>query len=110
MEGLLHLLYGLRRVLAISVSGGDRGTCPFPSRCRPPVRAVEKTKTMTFVSSLSTAKRYVDRILMVDWDVLMGSCWAAVACQVSQVGSLLFSIFHFLFYNSSFPFLICILF
>jgi hypothetical protein len=26
MEGLLRLLYGLRRVLAVSVGGGDRGT------------------------------------------------------------------------------------
>jgi hypothetical protein len=34
-------------------------------------------------------------VLMVDWAVLMGSCWAAVARQVSQVGSLLFSIFLF---------------
>jgi hypothetical protein len=45
-------------VLAVSFGGGDRGTCPWASRCRPPVREEEKRKTMTLSSSLSTAKRY----------------------------------------------------
>jgi hypothetical protein len=47
------------------------------------------------------------------WSWIMGCCWASLAGllrQVSQVGSLLFSIFHFLFSISCFNFLFSILF
>jgi hypothetical protein len=37
-------------VLVINNAGGDRGTCPSPARCRPPVRASE-TETKTTTSS-----------------------------------------------------------